>query len=173
MELKVATLVSLRTKGKRAFIHRVGDPTDFLYGNNVGAGGKLEVDIGETPEECAVRELKEEMGYISSKLKFRGHVLFDNRGRIFNGRPADKSWLVFLYEEFTEIEVPLSNEKGNLSRWVDEGLVSTLEMEEGDRQIFKWLEEGGEIYARIRYDGSRVKSYEGFRLLEGKKITLN
>ncbi len=53
-----------------------------------GVGGKLE--SGESPYDCAVREIKEETGYTATSLHLRGQITFPK----FEGQ---NDWHVFIY----------------------------------------------------------------------------
>ena len=58
--MKLATLCYVRRGGKTFMMHRIKKQHDMHAGKWNGLGGKLEP--GETPEECAVREVHEESG---------------------------------------------------------------------------------------------------------------
>jgi len=58
--MKLATLCYIRRGGKTLMVHRIKKPNDMHQGKWNGLGGKL--DPGETPEECAIREIFEESG---------------------------------------------------------------------------------------------------------------
>ena len=65
--MKLATLCYVRQGGKTLMIHRVKKLNDIHAGKWNGLGGKLEP--GETPEECARREILEESGLQVVALK--------------------------------------------------------------------------------------------------------
>ena len=58
--MKLATLIYIRRDGKTLMVHRNKKPNDMHMGKWNGMGGKLEP--GESPEECTVREAREETG---------------------------------------------------------------------------------------------------------------
>ena len=70
--MKLATLCYVIDKkhNKTLMLHRVKKENDFHEGKWNGLGGKLEE--GETPEECVIREVKEESGLIISQPRMRG-----------------------------------------------------------------------------------------------------
>ena len=55
-------------------VHRVKKANDMHHGKWNGLGGKLEA--GETPEECARREIFEESGLIAGRLELKGFLTF-------------------------------------------------------------------------------------------------
>ena len=57
-------------------LHRNKKENDIHQGKWVSVGGKFE--IGETPEECAKREIYEETGLIAEKLELCGFITFPN-----------------------------------------------------------------------------------------------
>ncbi len=101
-------------------LHRVKKKNDMHEGKWNGLGGKFE--DGETPEECAIREVKEESGLTIKNPKMKGIMTFPS----FNGR---ETWYVFLFlmEEF-EGELIESNE-GNLER-IDNDKILELNLRE-------------------------------------------
>ena len=56
-----STLCYLEQDGKYLMLYRNKKKQDPNAGKWIGVGGKLEA--GETPEECVVREVREETGY--------------------------------------------------------------------------------------------------------------
>ena len=68
--MKLATLCYVRSGGKTLMVHRIKKANDMHQGRWNGLGGKLEP--GETPEECAVREIREESGLVARNLILKG-----------------------------------------------------------------------------------------------------
>ncbi len=58
--MKIATLCYVKHDNKTLMIHRIRKVNDMHQGKWNGLGGKLEP--GESPEECAIREINEESG---------------------------------------------------------------------------------------------------------------
>jgi 8-oxo-dGTP diphosphatase len=56
--MKLATLCYVRRQGQTLMIHRIKKANDMHLGKWNGLGGKL--NPGESPEECAVREIFED-----------------------------------------------------------------------------------------------------------------
>ena len=64
--MKLATLCYVRRQGQTLMMLRNKKKQDIHEGKWNGLGGKLEQ--GETPEECAKREVLEESGLVVHKL---------------------------------------------------------------------------------------------------------
>ena len=72
--MKLATLCYVRHNNKTLMIHRIKKANDMHQGKWNGLGGKIE--SGETPEECARREIKEESGLTVTNLILKGFLTF-------------------------------------------------------------------------------------------------
>jgi len=64
------TLCYLEKDGAYLMLHRIKKERDVNKDKWIGVGGKLEP--GETPEQCAARELVEETGFRAGKLTSLG-----------------------------------------------------------------------------------------------------
>ena len=69
-------------------LHRVKKKNDFHEGKWNGLGGKF--DEGESPEDCVIREIREESGLKIKKPRLHGFITFPN----FDGK---NDWHVFIY----------------------------------------------------------------------------
>lgn len=83
-----------------------GQPNEGYYDI---PGGKIE--DGETPEQAAIREMREETGMVVRNLKHRGRFIADNPNKIFD-------FEVFVTEEF---DGDPQNFEENMSEWIDIG----------------------------------------------------
>ena len=68
------TLCYLEKDGQYLMLHRVSKKNDVNHDKWIGVGGKFEP--GETPEECLLREVKEETGLTLLQYSFRGILTF-------------------------------------------------------------------------------------------------
>ena len=154
MKTIVATLCYVRSGGRTLMLHRNKKDGDVHRGKWNGLGGKL--DAGESPEECVVRELREESGLTILEPRLRGVLTF----------PAFKpgeDWLVFVYTaERFEGTLGVCAE-GDLE-WVPDERIAELPLWEGDRVFLPWLEQkkffsGKFIYREGLLDSHRVSFY--------------
>lgn len=68
----LSTLCYLERDGKYLMLHRTRKKKDVNKDKWIGVGGHFEKD--ESPEECLLREVREETGYTLTSYHFRGLV---------------------------------------------------------------------------------------------------
>ena len=129
------------------------DPNE---GKWIGVGGKIEP--GETPDECMLREVREETGLELTDYHFCGviHFISDTwededmylyRAEIGGAGGGDKAG---------SDEAPACCDEGEL-RWIPEEQLMDLPMWEGDKLFLKPLMEGAEkINLTLRYEGEEL-----------------
>lgn len=130
-------------------LHRVKKKNDIHKNKWNGLGGKME--LGETPEECVIREVKEESGLRIQKPELRGILNFP-------GFDGENDWLVFLFvaNSFSG-RIKVSRE-GNLE-WVSKKKLFRLPLWEGDKFFLRWLEQKKFFSAKFLYKNGQLKSY--------------
>ena len=144
--MKLATLCYVRQSGKTLMIHRNKKENDMHAGKWNGLGGKLLP--GETPEACAVREVREECDLTISNPIMKGVLTFPS----FNG----EDWYVWLFVAAAfSGELKESNE-GHLA-WINDNELFNLNLWEGDR-VFLPLLDGDRFFSGkfIYRDGKLV-----------------
>ena len=139
-------------------LHRVKKKNDINKDKWIGVGGHFEEN--ETPEECVVREVKEETGYTLTSYQYRGLVTF------VSGNGVTEYMSLFTADGF-EGE-PIACDEGVLE-WVDKEKVNTLNIWEGDKIFFTLLNQNCPFFSlKLVYDG-------GDKLVEvaldGKQLT--
>lgn len=146
-----ATLCYLERDGRILMLHRDTRPDDLHYGKSNGLGGKLEA--GESPLDCARREILEESGLVATRLRFAGHITFPR----FDG---SRDWSVFLFHAPDPAgEVGPHPAEGHLE-WVPRERVLDLNLWEGDRHFLPWLLEGRRFLARFDYENGHYQGHE-------------
>ena len=70
----VSRLCYIEIDGQYLMLHRSVKKNDVNKDKWIGVGGHFEAD--ESPEECVLREVKEETGYTLTSYRFRGIVTF-------------------------------------------------------------------------------------------------
>lgn len=68
------TLCYIEREAHYLMLHRVSKANDLNEGKWIGVGGKFEPD--ESPEECMLREVREETGLVATQWRYRGIVTF-------------------------------------------------------------------------------------------------
>jgi len=147
--MKLATLCYIRRDGQTLMIHRVKRADDIHAGKWNGLGGKFEP--GESPEQCVVREIREESGLIIQDPKLHGLLLFADFG--------GDDWYVFVFSadrfggELTE------SSEGDLA-WIPDDQILKLPLWESDAIFLPWLAQPNFFSARFQYRGDKMLGYE-------------
>jgi 8-oxo-dGTP diphosphatase len=125
---RLACLCDLRDKdGRVLLLHRKKAPNLGLCSP---IGGKLDVALGESPAQCAQREIAEEAG-LDVPLD-RLHLMGLISEQAFEGRGH---WLLFLYRVLGPVWVePHDMREGRLD-WFDPGQLESLALPESDRNV--------------------------------------
>lgn len=74
----MTTLCYIETDDSYLMLHRVSKKNDVNKDKWIGVGGHFEE--GESPEECLLREVREETGLTLTSWRFRGIVTFSQEG---------------------------------------------------------------------------------------------
>ena len=69
-----STLIYIERGGEYLMLHRTKKENDLNHDKWIGVGGKFE--DGEAPEDCALRETREETGLTLTRWRYRGIVTF-------------------------------------------------------------------------------------------------
>ena len=78
MRSPLSTLCYVEQDGKYLMLHRIRKEHDVNEGKWIGIGGHFEE--GESPEDCLLREAREETGLTLTSWQFRGIVTFFSAG---------------------------------------------------------------------------------------------
>lgn len=144
--MKLTTLCYIEKDDKYLMLHRVKKENDVNHDKWIGVGGKFERD--ETPEECLLREVKEETGLTLTKFAYRGLITF-----ISNEWETEYMHL-FTASEY-EGELTLCDE-GELV-WVKKSELMNLSLWEGDKIFLKRLEKSEDFFTlKLRYEGDEL-----------------
>ena len=155
--VSLSTLCYIEQDGKYLMLHRTVKKNDVNKDKWIGVGGHFELD--ESPEECVVREVKEETGYTLTSYQFRGLVTF------ISGNGVTEYMSLFTADGFEG--APISCNEGQLE-WVNKEDVLKLNIWEGDKVFFKLLNERKEFFSlKLVYDGADKLVHVA---LDGKKL---
>lgn len=139
----LSTLCYIEKDGKYLMLHRNVKKNDVNEGKWIGVGGHFEAD--ESPEECLLREVKEETGYTLTSYRYRGIVTF------VSGNGVTEYMSLFTADDFQGEEIPC--DEGEL-KWVDIARIKELNLWEGDRIFLRLLQERDTFFSlKLVYDG--------------------
>lgn len=155
----LTTLCYLIKDGKYLMLHRTVKKNDVNKDKWIGVGGHFEK--GESPEECLLREVKEETGYTLLSFQYRGIITF------LSGDGVIEYMSLFTADKFEGEPIPC--EEGELE-WISIDKVYDLNIWEGDKIFFHLLEEKRPFFSlKLAYNGIG-KLIEA--ALDGKPIKL-
>ena len=138
-------------------LHRVKKKHDLNKDKWIGIGGKFE-DL-ESPDECLLREAKEETGLTLTSYQCRGVVTF------LTENPQEGEYMYLFTADGFEGDLIECNE-GDL-QWVRREFLEDLPKWEGDRIFLKLLFEDAPFFLlTLRYDHGTLQE----AILNGKKI---
>ena len=143
-------------KGEYLMLHRVKKKNDINKDKWIGIGGKFEKD--ESPDECLLREAKEETGLTLTSWRCRGVVTF------LNTRCEGEYMYLFTADSFTGelTDCP----EGDL-QWVSRDFLGELPAWEGDQIFLDLLWQDAPFFLlTLRYDGDKLTE----AVLNGEKI---
>ena len=156
MKSQLTTLCYIEENEKYLMLYRTKKDNDENHDKWIGVGGHFEK--GESPEECLVREVKEETGLTLHSFDFRGIVTF-----VSDENPAEYMCL-FTSKDFSG-EMIQCNE-GQLE-WVDKSEVTNLNLWEGDRLFLELLTRDVPFFSmKLVYKNGRLVE----KMLDGKMM---
>lgn len=142
------SLCYLEKDNKYLMLHRVKKKNDVNHDKYIGLGGKF--NEGESPEECAKREIFEESGLTVNTLKYHGIVTFDCP-------PYETDYMhLFTSSDFSgELKVC---DEGNL-KWINKKELKNLPLWEGDFIFFDLIENNAPFFSlKLSYEGDKLVS---------------
>ena len=139
----MSTLCYLKKDGKYLMLHRTVKKHDVNRDKWIGVGGHFK--LGESPEECVIREVWEETGYTLTSWQYRGLVTFDS------GKGDYEYMSLFTADGYTGEAVEC--DEGELA-WIDIEEVWKLNLWAGDKIFFRLLDENVPFFSlKLVYDG--------------------
>ena len=153
---KQTTLCYIENEGCYLMLHRVKKEQDENKDKWIGIGGKFEE--GESPEECVLREAKEETGLTLTDYKYRGIVTF-----VSDVWPCEYMHLFTA----TGFEGELKECDEGVLEWLPKDKLYALPMWAGDRIFLELLDKGAPFFSlKLVYEGERLV----YAALDGQKI---
>ncbi len=158
MEMKMTTLCYLERGGEYLMLHRTKKEGDENRDKWIGVGGKFEP--GESPEDCLLREVREETGLTLTAWRYRGLVTF-----VSDVWPCEYMHL-FTADAWTGEERPC--DEGEL-RWIGKEELYELTMWQGDRIFLRLLSEEVPFFSlKLVYRGEELQQ----AVLNGKELEI-
>ncbi len=155
----LTTLCYIEKNNQYLMLHRVVKKNDINKDKWVGIGGHFEKD--ESPEECLLREAKEETGLTLTSYRFRGLVTFLSD-------KWDTEYMCLYTADAYEGELSECDE-GTLE-WIDKDKIGELKLWEGDKIFFRLLQEEAPFFSlKLRYEGDMLAE----AILDGKELKLD
>jgi 8-oxo-dGTP diphosphatase len=149
--MKLATLCYVMNNQNKTtlMIHRNKKKNDYHRGKWNGLGGKFEK--GESPEDCAIREIKEESGLKVNSPRMHGFITFPNFDQL-------DDWYVFIFTA-DEYEGKLIDSPEGRLEWIPNTEITKLNLWEGDKIFLEWLYQDRFFSAKFNYENGKYKDY--------------
>ena len=146
MKSNLTTLCYLEQDDTYLMLYRNKKENDINEGKWIGVGGHFEK--GESPEECLLREVKEETGLTLTAFTFRGIVTFEALGEL-------TEYMCLYVATAWEGELTTCDE-GEL-HWVAKDKLLTKNLWQGDRVFLHLLRQDGPFFSlKLTYQGDRL-----------------
>ena len=154
--MRNTTLCYITQGNKVLMLHRTKKEQDINKDKSIGIGGKFLPD--ESPDECLLREAKEETGLTLTSWRCRGIVTF------LNDCCEGEHMYLFTADGF-EGELTACDE-GELC-WVERAFLDSLPQWEGDKIFLELLWQDAPFFLlTLRYSGDRLIE----AILDGKVL---
>ena len=146
MRSPLSTLCYVEQDGKYLMLHRIRKEHDVNEGKWIGIGGHFEE--GESPEDCLLREAREETGLTLTSWQFRGIVTFFSEG-------WPPEYICLYTADAFEGEL-LPCDEGVLE-WIPKEEITKLNLWEGDRIFLRLLAEDAPFFSlKLSYQGDTL-----------------
>ena len=149
--MKQTTLCYMERGDQYLMLHRVKKANDASHDKWIGVGGKCEAD--ESPDECMLREVREETGLSISRWQYRGIVTF-----VSDIWPCEYMHL-FTASDWSGEETACN--EGELE-WIDKSRLFDLTLWEGDKIFLRLLMDPAQPFFSLKL------VYRGDDLVEAK-----
>ena len=155
-DMKNTSLCYIEKDGKYLMLHRVKKLNDENHDKWIGIGGKFE--YGESPEDCMLREVREETGLSAENWKYRGIVTF-----------VSDEWGTEYMHLFTcdAFSGQIKDCDEGVLEWIDKKRLLDLPIWEGDKIFLRLLDEDVPFFSlKLCYSGNKLTN----AVLDGKKL---
>ena len=154
--MKQTTQCYLEHGSQYLMLHRTKKENDENHDKWIGVGGKFEE--GESPEDCMLREVREETGFDVTSWRYCGIVTF-----VSDIWPAEQMH-IFVCTDWVGEQIECN--EGDLE-WIEKQRLLELTMWEGDRIFLRLIDEKVPFFSlKLNYKGENLLS----AVLNGKSI---
>ena len=150
------TLCYIERGDEYLMLHRVKKKNDINKDKWIGLGGKFEEN--ESPEDCLLREVREESGLTLTSWRYRGIVTFINT-------KCESEYMHLFTADGFEGEMKTCDE-GELE-WIKKSELQKLTLWEGDKIFLRLLDTAEPFFSlKLSYDGDELLE----AVLNGKQL---
>lgn len=156
MKMRNTSLCYIERGSEYLMLHRVKKENDENHDKWIGIGGKFE--NGESPDECMLREMREETGLTALSWRARGIVTF-----------VSDEWGTEYMHLFTcdRFSGTVKDCDEGVLEWVDKSRLLSLPIWEGDKIFLRLLDEEAPFFLlKLCYKGDELI----YAALNGEKI---
>ena len=146
MRSNLTTLCYIEKDDRYLMLHRVSKENDINKDKWIGVGGHFEPD--ESPEECLLREVREETGFTLTSYRFRGIVTF------ISDKWQTEYMCLYTADGF---EGEMTECEEGVLTWVPKSEIENLTIWEGDKIFLKLLADEAPFFSlKLRYEGEKL-----------------
>ena len=153
-----STLIDVERGDEYLMLHRTKKENDLNHDKWIGIGGKFEEN--ESPEDCMLREAREETGLTLTSWRYRGIVTF-----------ISDTWETEYMHLFTadgwtgELK---ECDEGDLE-WIKKSALLALKLWEGDKIFLRLLDTDEPFFSlKLKYEGDTLL----LAVLNGKELAI-
>ena len=144
--MKNTTLCYPEQNGRYLMLHRVKKENDENRDKWIGIGGKFEA--GESPEDCVLREVREETGLRLTDYRYCGIITF-----------VSDQWETEYMHLFhaTGFEGAIRECDEGVLEWIEKDRLAGLPQWEGDRIFLRLMQENRPFFSlKLVYEGEKL-----------------